>query len=113
MLCFSSGILIVKPQADFVETKKLPQPIAICTECGECTSRLDLVNERCFKEYGGRCCEGVFANALADHDWKECPMCKRTGWMLGAVCSHCKGWGWEFVRDRRGRRVETITRKQR
>src|SRR5215471_16149070 len=63
-----------------VKPKKLPQPIAICTECGECTGRLDVINQRCLKEYGGRRCEGVYENALADRDWRECSKCSRTGY---------------------------------
>src|SRR5690242_12005925 len=88
--------------------KKLSQPVAICTKCGECSSRLDVINERCSKDHDGARCEGVFANALADRDWRECSKCSRTGRVLGDVCYQCTGWGWEFVRDKHWRRLGTI-----
>jgi hypothetical protein len=85
-----------------MEVNKLSQPVAVCTLCGECSIYLHAIDERCFKQYKGRRCQGVFGSALAPGDWQECPRCAATGRADNERCYQCKEWGWEFVRGKLG-----------
>ena len=71
------------------------KPVAVCTVCGEYTSRIEVINEQCHIRQGKKRCSGVFGSALNIDDWAECSRCKGSG------CEACQGCGVMFVRKMR------------
>lgn len=78
-------------------TMKRPMPIAVCTVCGNAGYNPSLTNRRCGKNINEKRCEGTNLSAVGAGEWNECAFCQGIGVERNALCSRCRGVGWQFA----------------
>jgi hypothetical protein len=78
------------------------RPVAVCSICGAFEYQMQMINDRCPANAGGKQCKGALINALAADDWQACEQCDATGTRDGSECATCGGSGWKYLRQRIG-----------
>src|SRR6476620_901071 len=78
---------------------KRPVAVTICTACAGAGYNLRLTHRRCWEKYRRGTLQRHPLRATKTGDWRECASCQAIGVERNAQCSHCKGVGWQFVRN--------------
>src|SRR5262249_43419380 len=79
------------------QMEKMRHPVAVCSACHKHSYRVTFINQRCRKRPSGKRCPGVYRNAMASADWKECERCAATAFPDQTRCTACHGVGWFYV----------------
>jgi DnaJ-class molecular chaperone len=75
-----------------------PHPLGVCKACGAITYRKEAVGQRCIRIRRGTRCNGIVAVAMRDACWKLCTSCHGTGKKNAALCTYCRGIGWNLAK---------------